>query len=104
MSRDSEAAVDEDVLLSFNVYAAELELLVACAYGQPASKVDAVELLPLLQRLASSVPRAEGRMIKENQKLVEGLLVDDVLLKGAPARIRALACAALAALDKQVGL
>jgi len=96
MSHDSEAAVDEDVLLTFNVYAAELELLVASSFG--AKTVDFVELLPLLQRLASSVPRAEPRMIKENQKLVEGLLVDDVLLKGAPARIRALACAALAAL------
>lgn len=91
----AQAIFDEDMCLGFQVFAAELELLASSCKG---GSISSEELLPLLQKLQASVPRADKRYVKENQKMVEAILVDDVLLKapGACATIRGLVASSIA--------
>lgn len=79
-------AFDVDMCLGFQVFAAELELLATnnVAGNQPE------ELYQLLQKLQGSIPRAEKCHIKEHHRMVETILLDEILMKGACSTVRKL--------------
>ncbi|PRW58658.1 HEAT repeat-containing 5B isoform X2 [Chlorella sorokiniana] len=87
--------VDEEELLGFKIWVAELELLVGNARGR--TKPDPVQCFQLLQKLVVSLDRASRPEVKEFQRRCEEAAVD-VLLKGAPPPVRRLICQALAKL------
>jgi hypothetical protein len=68
---------DEEDVLPVPVFGAELELLVAEGRraGGP-SKLDAVALLELLQKLLAAVPRTGTALVKAHQRQCETLLYD----------------------------
>lgn len=70
---------DEEECLSFDVFVAELELLV----GNKQSKPDGVSLLQLLQKLIATINRTERKILKMYQKRCEGIFTD-LLAVGAP--------------------
>lgn len=87
--------VDEEVLLGFPIFVAELELLVGNARGR--AKPDQVQCFQLLQKLVVTLDRCERPQVKEFQRRCEEAVVD-VLLKGAPPPVRRLICQVLAKL------
>lgn len=73
--------VDEEEALSFNVWVAELELLVGNARGN--RRVDPIYSFELLQKLQGSIRRSERAQLHSYQRKCEDALTT-VLLKGAP--------------------
>jgi hypothetical protein len=69
---------DEEDCLGLELFAAELELLLATRDRRP----DQTQLLELLQKLQTSISGAEPAVVKRCQKRCEGALAD-VLRKGA---------------------
>ena len=68
--------VDEEDLLGFHVFFAELELVVGTRRGA----FDEVALVELLQKLLLSVDRTNVKVVKEYQRRCEQILVS--LLQG----------------------
>lgn len=77
--------VDEEEALSFNVWVAELELLVGNARGN--RRVDPIYSFELLQKLQGSIRRSERAQLQSYQRKCEDALTI-VLLKGAPPPVR----------------
>lgn len=75
------AYVDEEDALSFNVWVAELELLVGNARGN--RRIDPIYSFDLLQKLQASIARSERVQLQTYQRKCEDALMT-VLLKGAP--------------------
>ena len=75
------AFVDEEEALSFNVWVAELELLVGNARGN--RRVDPIYSFELLQKLQGSIHRSDRAQLHSYQRKCEDALTT-VLLKGAP--------------------
>jgi hypothetical protein len=69
---------DEEDCLGFDVFVAELELIVGLKKD---TKPDGVQLLELLQKLIPSIERASKPTLKQYQRRCESVLFD-VLLKG----------------------
>lgn len=80
-TRQGSAFVDEESVLPFKVWVAELELVVGGAKGK--RKPDAAACFQLLQKLVLTLGRAARPEVREYQRRCEDALVD-VLLKGAP--------------------
>jgi hypothetical protein len=74
--------LDEEDLLGFNVFVAELELI-----GGGSKRPDNVALLEVLQKLVASINTTDRAVLKSSQKRCEALLVD-VIYKGACAPVR----------------
>ena len=72
--------VDEEEALSFNVWVAELELLVGNARGN--RRIDPIYSFDLLQKLLGSINRSERSQLQSYQRKCEDALMT-VLLKGA---------------------
>ncbi|KAL4425068.1 hypothetical protein ABPG77_010382 [Micractinium sp. CCAP 211/92] len=89
------AYVDEEALLGFKIWVAELELLVGNARGR--AKPDQAQCFQLLQKLVVTLDRCERPEVKEYQRRCEEAVVD-ILLKGAPPPVRRLICQVLAKL------
>ena len=70
--------LDEEDCLGFDVFVAELELIVGTRKDK---RPDEVQLLELLQKLLVSVSRTDKPVLKQYQKRCEAVLVD-VLYKG----------------------
>lgn len=70
--------IDEEDLLGFHVFVAELELVVGTRRD---GAFDEVALLELLQKLLLSVGRTDVKVVKEYQRRCEQALVS-LLLKG----------------------
>ena len=87
--------VDEEDVLGFKVWVAELELVVGSVRGK--ERPDARAALELLHKLVSTLGRTPGAEVREYQRRCEDALVD-VLLKGAPPPVRGTACRDLEAL------
>ncbi|MEW5307721.1 MAG: hypothetical protein WDW36_010098 [Sanguina aurantia] len=81
---------DEEECLSFDVFVAELELLV----GNKQSKPDGVSLLQLLQKMIATINRTERKILKMYQKRCEGIFTD-LLAVGASPVLRRLICGCL---------
>ena len=79
------AYTDEEEALSFNVWVAELELLVGNARGN--RRVDPIYSFELLQKLQGSIQRSDRAQLHSYQRKCEGALTA-VLLKGAPPPVR----------------
>lgn len=79
------AYTDEEEALSFNVWVAELELLVGNARGN--RRVDPVYSFELLQKLQGSIQRSDRAQLHNYQRKCEDALTT-VLLKGAPPPVR----------------
>lgn len=79
------AYTDEEEALSFNVWVAELELLVGNARGN--RRVDPVYSFELLQKLQGSIQRSERAQLHSYQRKCEDALTT-ILLKGAPPPVR----------------
>lgn len=77
--------VDEEELLGFKIWVAELELLVGNARGR--TKPDQVQCFQLLQKLVVALDRSTRPEVKEYQRRCEEAVVD-ILLKGAPPPVR----------------
>ena len=75
------AYIDEEEALSFNVWVAELELLVGNARGN--RRVDPTYSFDLLQKLQGSIHRSDRAQLHSYQRKCEDALTT-VLLKGAP--------------------
>jgi hypothetical protein len=75
---------DEEELLPFNVFVAELELLVGSARDR--ARPDQVLLLELLQKLVGSIGATARSVLKASQKRCEEALLS-VLCKGACAPV-----------------
>lgn len=75
------AYADEEEALSFNVWVAELELLVGNARGN--RRVDPIYSFELLQKLQGSIQRSDRAQLHSYQRKCEDALTT-VLLKGAP--------------------
>ena len=75
------AYTDEEEALSFNVWVAELELLVGNARGN--RRVDPIYSFELLQKLQGSIQRSDRAQLHSYQRKCEDALTT-VLLKGAP--------------------
>ena len=75
------AYVDEEEALSFNVWVAELELLVGNARGN--RRIDPIYSFDLLQKLQGSISRSERSQLQSYQRKCEDALTT-VLLKGVP--------------------
>ncbi|KAL4431040.1 hypothetical protein ABPG75_006296 [Micractinium tetrahymenae] len=89
------AYVDEEALLGFKIWVAELELLVGNARGR--AKPDQAQCFQLLQKLVVTLDRCERPEVREYQRRCEEAVVD-ILLKGAPPPVRRLICQVLAKL------
>ena len=72
--------VDEEEALSFNVWVAELELLVGNARGN--RRIDPIYSFDLLQKLQGSIARSERAQLQSYQRKCEDALMM-VILKGA---------------------
>ncbi|KAL3133260.1 hypothetical protein ABBQ38_007141 [Trebouxia sp. C0009 RCD-2024] len=72
---------DEEEALSFNVWVAELELLVGNARGN--RRVDPIYSFELLQKLQGSIQRSDRAQLHNYQRKCEDALTT-VLMKGAP--------------------
>jgi hypothetical protein len=84
ISRRSSAYFDEEDLLGYKIWVAELELLV----GQKTKgKVDFRACYILLQKLNATIEKTSVEELKEYQRRCEDALVD-ILLKGAPPPVR----------------
>ena len=81
------AFIDEEEALSFNVWVAELELLVGNARGN--RRVDPIYSFELLQKLQGSIRRSDRAQLHSYQRKCEDALTT-VLLKGAPPPVRSL--------------
>ncbi len=77
--------VDEEEALSFDVWVAQLELLVRNARGN--RRVDPIYSIELLQKLQGSIRRSEKAQLQSHQRKCEDALTI-VLLKGAPPPVR----------------
>ena len=78
--------VDEEDLLGFHVFSAELELLTG---NKRSSSVDEVALLELLQKLFLSVDHTDVQVVKQHQRRCEQTLVS-LLSKGPCTEVRPL--------------
>jgi len=74
---------DEEELLQFNVFVAELELIVGNSKDK---RPDNVALLELLQKLVASINNTDQAVLKGSQKRCETAMVG-VLTKGACAQV-----------------
>ena len=83
------AFVDEEEALSFNVWVAELELLVGNARGN--RRVDPIYSFELLQKLQGSIHRSDRAQLHSYQRKCEDALTT-VLLKGAPPPVSRCKC------------
>jgi len=84
ISRRSSVYFDEEDLLGYKIWVAELELLV----GQKTKgKVDFRACYILLQKLNATIEKTSVEELKEYQRRCEDALVD-ILLKGAPPPVR----------------
>lgn len=72
--------VDEEDVLGFHVWVAELELLVGNAKGQ--RRADACACFELLQKLLVTIDQSDASRVREYQRRCETALYE-VLLKGA---------------------
>ena len=79
------AYTDEEEALSFNVWVAELELLVGNARGN--RRVDPIYSFELLQKLQGSIQRSDRAQLHNYQRKCEDALTT-VLMKGAPPPVR----------------
>eukprot|EP00198_Chlamydomonas_reinhardtii_P002746 XP_001692082.1 predicted protein [Chlamydomonas reinhardtii] len=77
---------DEEEVLPFPVFIAELELLVG---NSKRGKPDGVQLLELLQKLLATIPRTDKAVVKQHQRQCEAMLYD-VLAHGIGAAVRRL--------------
>lgn len=75
----SKLFVDEEEVLGFHIWVAELELLVGNAKG--ARRADPVYCFELLQKLLVTIERTEKPRLKEYQRRCEDALAE-ILLKG----------------------
>lgn len=71
---------DEEECLPFDVFVAELELLV----GNKQSKPDGVALLQLLQKMIATINRTERKILKQYQKRCEGIFTDLLAVGASP--------------------
>ena len=78
--------VEEEDCLGFNIWVAELELVVGTAKGK--RKPDAAQCLSLLQKLVATLGEAAPAEVRTFQRRCEDALVD-ILLKGAPPPVSA---------------
>lgn len=74
---------DEEEVLPFPVFIAELELLVG---NSKRGKPDGVQLLELLQKLLATIPRTDKAVVKQHQRQCEAMLYD-VLAHGIGAAV-----------------
>lgn len=72
--------VDEEDVLGFHVWVAELELLVGNAKGQ--KRADPCACFELLQKLLVTIDQSDASRVREYQRRCESALYE-VLLKGA---------------------
>ncbi|KAK9798183.1 hypothetical protein WJX73_010462 [Symbiochloris irregularis] len=86
-----EGFLDEEDLLGFHVWVAELELLVGTTKS---GRVDPVACFELLQKLLVSIDTTERQRLKEYGRRCEAALMD-ILLKGTAPPVRRLICASL---------
>lgn len=86
---------EEEEILGFPIWVAELELIVGSARGK--KKPDPVQCFQLLQKLLVTLDRTASSDIRPHQRRCEDALVD-ILLKGAPPPVRRLVCEALSKL------
>ena len=84
--------IDEEDILGFPIWVAELELILGSARGK--SKADPVQCFQLLQKLVVTLDRTDRNQVRAHQRRCEDALID-VLLKGAPPPVRRLICEAL---------
>jgi len=75
--------IDEEDLLSFHVFVAELELLSGTRRDRA---IDQVALLELLQKLMLSLEHTDLRLVKEYQRRCEQTLVS-LLMLGLPSEV-----------------
>ncbi len=85
---------DEEEVLGFAIWVAELELLVG---GRGTQASDAADYFHLLQKLLVTVERDERDIVREYQRRCDDKL-HDLIVAGAPAPVRRLASAVLAKL------
>jgi hypothetical protein len=84
--------VDEEDVLGYKIWVAELELLVSQRkQGGVSGKVDFGACYALLQKLHVTIDGTSVDEIKEYQRRCEDALVD-ILLKGCPPPVRAHIC------------
>eukprot|EP00887_Chlorella_sp_A99_P005661 scaffold1.g5661.t1 len=83
---------DEEDLLGFKIWVAELELVAASARGK--AKPEPRQCFQLLQKLVATLDRTPRDEVREYQRRCEDALID-ILLKGAPPPVRRLVCDAL---------
>lgn len=86
---------EEEEILGFPIWVAELELIVGSARGK--KKPDPVQCFQLLQKLIITLDRTASSDIRPHQRRCEDALVD-ILLKGAPPPVRRLVCEILSKL------
>ena len=77
--------LDEEDCLGFKIWVAELELLVGSAKRQ--RRPDPGRAHRLLQKLVTTLDRAERSEVREYQRRAEDALID-ILLKGGPPPVR----------------
>lgn len=77
--------IDEEDVLTFSVFVAELELIVGSARGR--KKADPLQCHQLLQKLVATLDRTGRLEVREYQRRCEDALID-ILLKGAPPPVR----------------
>lgn len=75
-----ESYVDEEDLLGFHIFVAELELLVNGGEKDKKS-IDNISLIELLQKLLVSIDHSDNQKVKQYQKRCENVLLD-VLFRG----------------------
>ena len=82
MEGEENTYFDEEDLLGFKIWVAELELLVGGSKGKQ-YKIEPGACHRLLQKLLATIDRTDITELKEYQRRCEDALVD-ILLKGAP--------------------
>ncbi len=82
-AQDFSVFKDEEEVLQFNVFVAELELIVGSSRDR---KPDNIALLELLQKLVVSIGTTDRAVLKANQKRCEAVLLH-VLCTGAAASV-----------------
>jgi len=80
---------DEEDLLGYKIWVAELELLVSQQKQGTCSKIDFGACYALLQKLHATIDDTSVDEIKEYQRRCEDALLD-ILLKGCPPPVRVL--------------